>query len=109
MRWIGNLPLLILWDFCRGVPALRKGFESLPGVGLALDVDDETASQIVKLVRRGESLGANPELEEKIAQLEDLNLPTKLETAQFAKYLSMSDKQFDELLMIMRECRTHEV
>ncbi len=84
----------------------KEGLRALARVGLAVDIDDEAASQIVKLVRRAETMGANPELEEKIAQLEDLNLPTKLEVAQFAKYLSMSDKQFDELLTTMREFRT---
>ena len=83
----------------------KEALRALSRVGLVLQIDEETVSKLAKMFSRMHSAGSKPDLEEKIAQLEGLDFFTKQDAAKIARELSMSDKQFDELLSIQREAR----
>lgn len=84
---------------------VREALEALSKVGLPVQIDDELVSKAVKLMRREGSVGLKPELEEKINSMEDLGFLTKQGVTEFAKLITMTDRQFEEYAGAARELR----
>jgi len=86
----------------------REGLSALSKLGLDVQIDDETITRIVELTKRLESVGykAKTELQEKIADLENVDFLTKQAIVKYVQLLTMSDKQFDDMLDLERELRT---
>ena len=83
----------------------KEMLEALTRVGIPIGVDDELVSKFVRLQRQIHTISSKPELEEKIADMEDLDFLSKQGMMKIAAYLLMSDRQFDELLNLQRESR----
>lgn len=88
-----------------GERMVREALEALPKLGLPVRIDDELVSKAVKLFRKEGSMGIKPELEEKLNSMEDLGFLTKQGVTEFAKFLSMTDRQFEEYTGAARELR----
>jgi len=84
---------------------VREAFEALAKVGLPIQIDDELVAKALKLFRKEGSIGLKPELEEKINSMEDLGFLTKQGVTEFAKFLTMTDRQFEEYTGAARELR----
>jgi DNA-binding transcriptional ArsR family regulator len=86
----------------------REGLSALGKLGLDVQIDDETITRIVELTKRLESVGykAKTELQEKIADLENVDFLTKQAIVKYVQLLTMSDKQFDDMLDLERELRS---
>ncbi len=84
----------------------REAIRAIEKVGFVLKVDDETIAKYVNLLTKIDTIGSIPELEEKIAEMEDVDLLTSQHARKIARHLSMTDKQFDEILALEREART---
>ncbi len=84
---------------------VRESLDALAKVGLPVQIDDELVSKAVKLLRKEGSVGLKPELEEKINSMQDLGFLTKQGVTEFAKFLSMTDRQFEEYTGAARELR----
>lgn len=85
---------------------MKEALEALAKVGLPVHVDDELVSKTVKLLRRSGSLGLKPEVEDKIASMEDIGFITKQDVTEFTKFLLMTDKQFEEYGACFKELRS---
>jgi DNA-binding transcriptional ArsR family regulator len=85
----------------------REGLNALGRLGLDVQMDDETVTRIVDLTKRLESVGyrTKTELQERIADLENVDFLTKQAIAKYVQLLTISDKQFDEMLNLERELR----
>ena len=86
----------------------KEGLKALSRLGLDVELDDETIARIVDLSKRLESVGyrTKTELQDKIAELENVDFLTKQGIAKYVQLLTMSDKQFDEMLDLERQLRT---
>jgi DNA-binding transcriptional ArsR family regulator len=84
---------------------VREALEALPKLGLPVQVDDELVSKAIKLFRKEGSMGLKPDLEEKINSMQDLGFLSKQGVTEFAKFLSMTDRQFEEYAGAARELR----
>jgi DNA-binding transcriptional ArsR family regulator len=85
---------------------VRQAIAALAKLGYIIKVDEKTIPEYVELLGKAESLGAQPELEEKIAEMNDIGLLTSQHVRTMARELSMTDKQFDESLNLQREARS---
>ncbi len=83
----------------------REALQALAKVGFPIQVDDELVGGIVKLFRKESALGYKPDLLEKIETMDDLGFLTKQYVTEFAKFLSVTDKQFDEYIGTFKEIR----
>ena len=86
----------------------KEGLKALSRLGLDVELDDETITRIVDLSKRLESVGykTKTELQDKIAELENVDFLTKQGISKYVQLLTMSDKQFDEMLDLERQLRT---
>lgn len=86
----------------------KEGLKALSGLGLDVELDNETITRIVDLSKKLESVGykTKTELQDKIAELENVDFLTKQGIAKYVQLLTMSDKQFDEMLDLERQLRT---
>ena len=86
----------------------KEGLKALSRLGLDVELDDETIARIVDLSKRLESVGyrTKTELQDRIAELENVDFLTKQGIAKYVQLLTMSDKQFDEMLDLERQLRT---
>lgn len=86
----------------------KEGLKALNKLGLDVELDDEAITRVVDLTKRLESVGykTKTELQEKIADLESVDFLTKQGIAKYVQLMTMSDKQFDEMLDLERQLRT---
>ena len=86
----------------------KEGLKALSRLGLDVELDDEDIARIVDLSKRLESVGyrTKTELQDRIAELENVDFLTKQGIAKYVQLLTMSDKQFDEMLDLERQLRT---
>ncbi len=84
---------------------VKQALESLPKLGIEVEIDDKTISQLVDLQMRIDSLGGHTEFEDKSAELEDVDFLTKQSIGKYARRITMSDKEFEEYLRLVREFR----
>jgi len=79
--------------------------QALSKIGLRVRTDPEVLSRLVELDKRMEQIGAKQDWAEKIASLEDVDFFVKQDIAHTGKLFTMSDKEFNEYLDLVREQR----
>jgi DNA-binding transcriptional ArsR family regulator len=84
---------------------MLEALQALAKLGLKVKVDKERVSRLVDVQRKIENIGASPELEETIAQLEGVGFLSKQEIAKYTKVLFMTEKQFREWIALQKEFR----
>jgi DNA-binding transcriptional ArsR family regulator len=105
-----------VFEFRHGEPAAKEGarsasnhsvmgLQALPKLGIQVNLDKGAVERIGKLHARIAAREVDPLLEEKIMNLEDVDFLSKQHGYFFAKYATMTDKQFEELLADLRELR----
>jgi DNA-binding transcriptional ArsR family regulator len=82
-----------------------EALQALAKLGLTVNIDKEKVARLVEVQRRVETIGASPELEETIAQLEGVGLLSKQEIAKYTKILFMTERQFQEWIVLQKEFR----
>lgn len=83
----------------------RETLQALEKLGFTVKIDEDTLSRLVDLDRKIETSHMKPDLEEKIAEFEDVDFLTKQDVTGYAKVLFCSDKQFEDWLKLMKEFR----
>ena len=83
----------------------QESLEVLGRIGVMVNADEETAERAVTIMAREEGRGLSQEIEEKISQLDDVAFFTRQHAAKLAQLITMSDKQFEEMLADERELR----
>ena len=83
----------------------REALRSLPKLGLEVEFDDDTVSDLVEIAQRRDAVGERPELHDKAAELTELGFLTRQDAAKYAKLLTMSDEEFDEFQRLQRRFR----
>ena len=66
---------------------------------------ENPSKEVAKLEGKISALGMRPELEEKIAQLEDVGFFTRQHAYKYAQMATMTDKQFEDMITATRELR----
>jgi DNA-binding transcriptional ArsR family regulator len=84
---------------------LRDTLLSLDKLGIKVQVDEDTVSQIIKTQGKIESFGDRHDLEERVSKLDGVDFLGKQELASVATMISLSDKQFLEWLELQKELR----
>ena len=92
-------------DLERQEARTKETLQALARIGLILQTDEATVSKYTKLANKIQSACHEPELEDKLSDLEDLDFFTKQDATEVACTLMMSDKQFEELQNLNREAR----
>jgi len=83
----------------------KEALEALARIGLPVRMDPEVVAKLVETVKQMETIGDKSERSESIAGLEDVDFFVKQELVHIAKLLSISDKEFNEYLRLIREQR----
>ena len=82
---------------------LKESLESLHKLGINVKIDADTVSKIVEVQKKLEALGSNPELDEKVANLQGIDFFGKQEVKSYARMVAMTDKQWQEWFQLNRE------
>lgn len=82
---------------------LKESLQSLAKLGIHVKIDPDTASKIVDVQNKLESIGSNPELDEKISSLEGVDFVGKQEVQRYARMLTMTDQQLQEWFRLYKE------
>jgi DNA-binding transcriptional ArsR family regulator len=85
---------------------VTEGLQALTKLGLRVRLDKERVSELVEVLRKIDTIGADPKLEETVAQLEGVGFMGKQKVAMYTKFLFMTDKQFKEWLNLYQRFRT---
>jgi DNA-binding transcriptional ArsR family regulator len=85
---------------------ITEGLQALTKLGLRVRLDKERVSELVEVLRKIDTIGADPKLEETVAQLEGVGFMGKQKVAMYTKFLFMTDKQFKEWLNLYQRFRT---
>ena len=88
-----------------GEAETKDAIKALERVGFVLRADDETISKYVKLVMKIEALGSNSSIDEKLAEMPDIGFFGAQHARKLARFLAMTDKQFDEYHAMEKEAR----
>lgn len=106
-----------VFEFRHGEPAAKEGtarsasnhsvmgLRALPKLGIDVNLDKNAVERIGKLHARIAAREVDPALEERIMNMEDVDFLSKQHGYFFAKYATMTDKQFEELIADLRELR----
>jgi len=84
---------------------LKEGLEALAKVGINIRADRELVEKLISAETRTEKLGLKPELEEKIAQMQEVGFMTKQHMYKYAQLATMTDKQFEDMITYNRTLR----
>jgi len=84
---------------------IRESLNALATLGFNVTADRDSLAEMVKLYGRMHGVGLQPELEEKISQLDDVGFHAKQGVAKLAQLLTMSDRQFDAMQADERQLR----
>ena len=68
-------------------------------------MDEATVRKLVDLQLKLEELGHDPKLDEKIVALENVGFLTQQTVGKFAKWVTMSDRDWESYMSIIREMR----
>jgi len=88
-----------------GEAETKEAIRALERVGFVLRADDDAISKYVKLVMKIESAGANPHLEDKLADMPDIGFFGAQHARKLSRLLTMTDKQFEEYQALERDAR----
>ena len=83
----------------------REALEALTRLGIKVNADEEVAARASKIMAREAVRGLSQDLEEKISQLNDVGFFSRQYAAKLAQLVTMTDKQFEEMLADERELR----
>ncbi len=83
----------------------KEAFEALNKLGVNINADDELVAKVARHHRNMDKMGVTPELEEKIAAVDDVAFFTKSKMYELAQMALMSDKQFEKLITSWKELR----
>ena len=101
-----------VFEFRHGEPAAGVGggkrntaaaLMALPKIGIPLTLDKDALQRIDVLHARISEREVDPALEEKIMSLEDVDFLSKQHAYFFAKYATMSNKEFEDNIADQRE------
>ena len=81
------------------------GLKALPRLGIQVNLDKDSVDRMSKLHARIAAHEDDPALEERIMSLEDVDFLSKQHAYSLAKYATMTDKQFQDMLADMEELR----
>jgi len=84
---------------------IRESLGALAALGFKVTTDRDSLAELVKLNGRMHGVGLQPDLEERIAQLDDVGFLARQGVAKLAQLLTMSDKQFDAMQADERRIR----
>lgn len=79
--------------------------KSLYVAGVLRRIDDETASNAVKLLQQARSISFGDDSIRKLEKLKDTALAVKLHTTDYAQLLLLSNSQFEEYQKLQRQLR----
>lgn len=93
-----------------GAPAqsemdMTEALDALKRLGIDITVDEDLVKEATQAELRNESVGLDPELERKIAELTDIGFLTKGTVYKIAQLALMSDKEFEEKISSERALR----
>lgn len=83
----------------------KAALDALSKVGIRVASNPETVAKLVEIERKIETMGSKEELMNRVAELEDVDFFTKQEAAEFAKLISMTDKEYTEYLELWKALR----
>ncbi len=93
----------------QGVEEARKeiadAFKHLPKLGLKVKVDQETISKLVDSWIDFCACGEDPQLEEKISSMDDVDFFAKQNLIEMIHYINVSDKDFEKRIEMLRKFR----
>jgi DNA-binding transcriptional ArsR family regulator len=81
------------------------GLKALVSLGLSGGFDEETVQKIVGIQKEIGKIGRRPDLEERIAQFDAVDILTKQDVYKYAQLITMSDSEFEASLKLQRELR----
>jgi len=83
----------------------KEAVRGLGKVGLELKLDEKKMSELLTIRHKMGDLGADQELEKKVADLEDVDFFAKQHLMEYVRVVSMDDGEFDEYMKLQREFR----
>ncbi len=83
----------------------KEAFEALSKVGMTVSADPEVARKVAQVHAGLDKLGLPADLEEKIAQLDDVGFFTKSKMHEIAQMALMTGKQFDQMVSSWKALR----
>ena len=89
----------------RAEQRLRDNLMSLEKLGINVKIQDNDVAQILKVQKKIGNLGTNRALQEKVSKLEEVDFVGKQELTSAASMISLTDKQFQEWLDLLKELR----
>ncbi|HUI01375.1 MAG TPA: winged helix-turn-helix domain-containing protein [Nitrososphaerales archaeon] len=100
-----------VFEFRHGEPSKDKkagkdmmsGLKALPQIGISVDFDKEKIARIEAIAAKISAREVDPELEDRIMTLDDVDFLAKQHAFFLAKYVKMSEKDFDESEADQRE------
>ena len=85
--------------------SVKGALKAFGKLGLGSDIDDALATKVLDVRKKMESLGDNPDLEKRVAEIEDLDLFTTQTLIEYARVVTMTDEEFEQFLELQREAR----
>ena len=82
-----------------------EALQNLSKIGVAVKVDEASASRLVSIQNRMHNIGDKTEWTDKVTDLEDVDFFGKQLLLEYAGYLSMSDSEFKEYCELHKEIR----
>ena len=82
-----------------------EALNALKRIGFKVDYDDKILNQLVEIEVEMEDCCKSGKFEEKLAELDDLDILTKETIAEYADQLAMSDKEFTKELELKEKFR----
>ena len=81
------------------------GVRALTTLGLTGEVDDQTVAKLVGLEKQLGGVGGKSDLEEKVAELDGIDILTKQDVYKWAQLVRMNDAEFEESHRLQGELR----
>jgi DNA-binding transcriptional ArsR family regulator len=106
-----------VFEFRHGEPSVKQragrgannhtvmALKTLPRLGIEVELDKDSLERMRKLHARIAAHEVDPALEERIMNLDDVDFLSKQHAYFLAKYATMTDKQFGEMIHDMEELR----
>lgn len=85
--------------------SVKGALKAFGKLKLGTDIDDATATKVLDIRKKMEGLGDNPDLEKRVAEIEDLDLFTAQTLIEYARVVTMTDDEFEKFLELQREAR----
>lgn len=85
--------------------SVKGALKAFGKLKIGSDIGDVTATKVLDIRKKMERLGDNPDLERRVAEIEDLDLFTAQTLIEYARVVTMSDDEFEQFLELQREAR----